>query len=329
MGSGGKAVSDAAQTFGATSSMGPYVSVPAAAAAGIISYLTGNEGNREKQQQTPAWIPEKSPYSDSSRDWFAPARGEERAGPGRFWLEQAAVHEPDKGYVDWSRQYEDQARGLYGQGLASYRPYAMGEQSAAREEAARALYAGRNQVASQAASVSGWRPGTARAALYQQSGMGQAMAGTVEAEALRERQAAIQNYLNAAGMQRQQDVRSQQAEQAWYQAQSQHGLAASDMKARFMARGLDEKSAEEAAQREYQRLMWEAYASMSQGQQKLVPGSGQPKDQWKTQAAQEPGFYEMERDRQRAMEEERQGLPKGYYGSNPTDPFGETTHWWE
>ncbi len=327
MGKATRVVSGVAQGAAAGSSFGPWGTLAGGAAGGIAGALSGDDSEREKQQQTPGWVPEKSPYSDSSRDWFAPARGEERAGPGRFWMEQAAVPEPDKGYVDQSRIYEDQARGLFGQGLSGYRPYAMGEQSAAREEAARALYAGRQQVASQAASTSGWRPGTARAALYQQSGMGQAMAGTVEAEALKERQAAILNYLNAAGMQRQQDIRSQQAEQAWYQAQSQHGLAAGDLKARFMARGLDEKSAEEAVQREYQRLMWEAYASMSQGQVELVPKSG-ANTNYKTVAAQQPGFYEKERDRQRAMEEERQGLPKGYYGSNPTDPFAETTHWW-
>jgi len=320
-------ISGAASGAAAGSNFGPWGTLVGAGGGALAGYFSGDDKEREKQQQTPAWIPE-APNVSSSRDWFAPARGEERAGPGRFWLEQAAVHEPDKGYVDVSRGYEDQARELYGQGLSGYRPYAMGEQSAAREEAARALYAGRNQVASQAASVSGWRPGTARAALYQGSGMGQAMAGTVEAEALRERQAAIQNYLNASGMQRQQDIRSQQAEQAWYQAQSQHGLAAGDLKARFMARGLDEKSAEEAAQREYQRLMWEAYASRSQGQLDLSGKSGAP-SQYTTKAAQQPGFYEMERDRQRRMEEERQMLPKGYYGSNPTDAFGETTHWWD
>lgn len=222
------------------------------AIGGIGGTIAGLFMGNDKPKPTVRYMPEKEAFENTpASSWFRPEGG------GSFWYAQGekGVARPDDQYVGGIRQQGQESRQRYEAMLDRYMPYALGEESIAREQARRALEAGQRAVASRAASAPGhWNPAVQRASLYAQGDIGAQVAGESAAAAMQERESAMRNYLAATGAMRGQDIQSQLAEQSWWGRQSQHDLAVAELKQRYLALGYHDKQATDRALQEYQAL---------------------------------------------------------------------------
>ena len=201
---------------------------------------------------TPGGNIDKSAFqAPTAGKYFGPQSGQ----PGSWWLEQAGVLGGNKGYVGDDRYNRNQARQTQMDGLQMLGQYARGDKSAARLAANaqqdRTMAAIQSRMAS---TPGGYNPSVQARGIDAVSGAGQQMAGTTAAAAAAEQLAAQKAYLQATGQMRGQDISGQLAEQQWYSQQAAAKMAYQNMKAKYLALGLDEKNADRAAAMEYEKL---------------------------------------------------------------------------
>jgi len=244
-----KAGTGALQGAAAGSAAGPWGALGGAVIGGVTGLLSGDDDS--SADAAPAYKPDASAfYAPSGWNYFGDSSGQ----PGGWWGTQAGAQTQPGTHVRDQRMLTRSGRGMQEGGLGMIRQYATGNKSAARLAAKAQTEATQDAIASRAASApGGYNPAVQRAAIMAQSGAGQQIAGKVASAAAAEQLAAQKAYLQATGQMRQQDISQQLAEQQWFSQQAAANVAYQNMKARFLALGLQEKDAENANRKGYSK----------------------------------------------------------------------------
>ncbi len=258
-------------TMGAAA--GPYGALAGAVGGGLYGLFSGGDDG--------GGAPANAPYSPNPANFNAPSGGAyfnpSSGKAGGYWANQAGAGDAgneDRKYVDWNRREQRSARGQQEAGLSQLGQYASGAKSAARKAAALQQEQTMAAIQSRMASTpGGWNPALQATGYNAISGAGQNLAGTAAAAASKEQLQAQKAYLQATGQMRGQDITAQSGEQQWYMQQQAAQNAYQNMKAKYLALGLQEKDADRRAKMEYEKMKFlasEGAAGRSLTQQQIT-----------------------------------------------------------